>query len=284
MKENKIYLPFVIIIGVISISFAGPVTSIISMPAVSIALIRLTFSFLILSPFFIRSIIRHRMPNVKLYKSTFIASIFLALHFVFWVSSLKYTSVTSSVVLVTTNPLFVGLFSLILLKEKPNKRLIVSIVVVIIGGIIISSGEEITPMKIKGNLLALLGAIMASLYILTGRVIRQEFTLVEYTTPLYFFTSAILLFAAIVLDTKILIYPINNYLLILFLAIVPQLLGHNAFNWALKFLSPTVIALLILFEPIGATIISFFMFGYVPSILETIGSLVILVGIIISII
>lgn len=282
MIDKKTYLPLIIILGVISISFAGPVTSIIPLPAVAIAFIRLCFSFILLLPFFLINFFKNRKLDKNLLKYSMIASIFLAFHFIFWISSLKYTSVTSSVVLVTTNPLFVGIFSLLLLKEKPEKKLILSILIVLIGGIIISSGENITERKLMGNLLALGGAVMASLYIITGRKARQDYSLVDYTTLLYFFTSTILLFATLISGNNIIGYNSRDYLLILFLAIVPQLLGHNAFNYALKYISSTLVAILILFEPIGATIISYFMFGYVPSINELLGSALILIGIIIS--
>ncbi len=284
MTEQRTFLPLVIITGIVSISFAGPVTSMVAMPAVAIALFRLSISFIILLPFFIREITNSQFPEIKLIKLSLLASVFLALHFIFWISSLKYTSVTSSVVLVTTNPLFVGILSALLLRERPGKKLIIAISIVLLGGIIISSGEEIDSIKIKGNLLALAGAVMASLYIITTRKARQNYSLVTYTTVLYLFTSGILLIAALISDTKLFYYPAKNYLLILFLAIVPQLLGHNSFNWALKYLSPTVVAILILFEPIGATIISHFIFGYIPSTGEIIGSALILTGILVSLI
>ncbi|MCX7957551.1 MAG: DMT family transporter [Deltaproteobacteria bacterium] len=159
----------------------------------------------------------------------------------------------------------------------------IAVAIVILGGVVISCGEEIDNVKIKGNLLALLGAVMASLYIITGRKVRQDYSLTEYTTVLYFFTSVILFITALALQTELFCYSLKDYLLVLFLAMVPQLLGHNAFNWALKYLSPTFVAILILFEPIGATVISYFLFGYIPSYSETIGSLLILVGILISI-
>jgi drug/metabolite transporter (DMT)-like permease len=254
------------------------------MPPVSIAFFRLTFSFLLLLPFFIRELSHTNLIDKRLIKFSFLASIFLSLHFLFWISSLQHTSVTSSVVLVTTNPLFVGIFSVFLLKERIARKIILSILLVLLGGIIISYGENITERRLIGNLLALLGAIMASLYIITGRKIRQEYSLISYTTILYLFTSVILLLISIISGIKLSGYSSNNYLLILFLAIVPQLLGHNSFNYALKYISPTIVSILILFEPIGATIISYFMSGYIPSTGEIIGSSLILLGIFISII
>ncbi|MCX7942934.1 MAG: DMT family transporter [Deltaproteobacteria bacterium] len=284
MIDSKTYLPFVIIIGIVSVSFAGPVTSLIEMPPPAIAFVRLSLSFFILLPFFIKRCISGFVPTKRLLKFSFLSSIFLALHFVFWIASLHYTSVTSSVVLVTTNPLFVSVLSFFLLKEKAGKRVMFAVLVVIVGGVIISSGEEVSNLRLKGNLLALCGAIMASLYIITGRRVRQEYSLVEYTTILYFFASLNLFLVVMFFKIKVCGYPLDYYLLVLFLAIVPQLLGHNAFNWALKYLSSTNVAMLILFEPIGATILSYLMFGYIPSFNEVIGSIFILIGILISVI
>jgi len=282
--ERREYLPFVLIIGAVSISFAGPITSIINLPSVAIAFIRLSLSFIMLLPFFLRNIIRGEIPDRRLLEYSLVASAFLALHFLFWITSLKYTTVTSSVVLVTTNPLFVSIFSYLFIREKPKKGFIYAILLVLIGGIIISSQESISNKNLLGNGLALLGAVMASLYIITGRKVRQTYSLTNYTSTLYFFTSIILFGVCIFTRTDITGYDSSSYLLILFLALVPQLLGHNAFNWALKYTSPTFISILILFEPIGATIISYLLFGYIPSIFEIIGSILILIGIIVSII
>ncbi len=268
----------------IAISFAAPITNIINASPIFIALIRLFFSFLLLSPFLLNNIFRKKeLPDRKLIKYTLLSSIFLSLHFIFWISSLKYTSVTSSVVLVTTNPLFVSIFSFVFLREVVKKKLKIAIFIVLLGGIIISSGDNITRIKLYGNILALLGAVMASLYIITGRKIRQEYSLVSYTTILYLFSTIILLCAAAVFDVPFSGYSFRTYLLIIFLAIVPQLMGHNAFNWALKYISPTLVAMLILFEPIGATIINYFFSGYIPDANELIGSVFILIGIILSI-
>jgi drug/metabolite transporter (DMT)-like permease len=125
---------------------------------------------------------------------------FLSLHFSLWISSLKFTSVASSVVLVTTNPIFVGLLSYVLFKERQPPELILGIILSFSGSIILAIGDSglrglsvQNPSQLWGDVLALLGAIMVSGYFIVGSKLRVEMDVLSYTSVVYTFSACFLL-------------------------------------------------------------------------------------------
>lgn len=250
-------------------------------PALTIATYRLTLATLILTPLVL---IKKKAELLSLTKRDLTlclgAGIFLAIHFIAWVSSLQFTSVASSVVLVTTNPIFVGLGSWFILKEKLTKLLIIGIFLSVVGGILIGYGDfSLGSHKLTGDLLALSGALMMSGYLLTGRKVRQKTDLLVYIFVVYAAASLILLVASLITTQQFFGYSNYTYLMLVLLALGPQLLGHTSFNWALKYLSASVVAVAILGEPIGSTILAYFILGEGLTGLKVAGGLFVICGI-----
>jgi drug/metabolite transporter (DMT)-like permease len=215
--------------------------------------------------------------------------LFLALHFILWITSLKYTSVASSVVLVTTNPIFVGIFSYLFLKEKQHIELIIGIILCLIGSILIAavdSGFEglviVNRKALLGDILALAGAIMASGYLLVGSKVRERLDILTYITIVYTVAAFILIILSLILNIPFTGYRTSSYLYMVLLAILPQLIGHTAFNWALKHIKASMVAITILGEPIGATILAYLFFNESVSIFQIIGVVAIFAAILIS--
>ena len=214
---------------------------------------------------------------------------FLSLHFSFWISSLKFTSVASSVVLVTTNPIFVGLFSYILFKEKQPVELILGIILSFLGSVILVVGDSSfqgltaqNPLFFLGDILALLGAIMASGYLMVGSKLREEMDILPYISMVYTFSASFLLIASLSLGVSFTGYKQSSYFYMVLLAIVPQLIGHTAFNWALKHLKASMVAITILGEPIGASILAYFIFRETIQSCQSVGIILIFLAIIIA--
>jgi drug/metabolite transporter (DMT)-like permease len=212
----------------------------------------------------------------------------LALHFAAWITSLSFTSIAASTTLVTTNPLWVTLLSWLWLKEKPNRLTIIGMIVALIGGGLIALGGDITKTgnnSLFGNCLALIGAVLVSLYLLLGREAQKRgLGISSYIIIVYSAAAIILLPFPIILDINYFQYPWQVYLYILLMAIFSQLIGHTSINWALKRLSPTIVTLAILFEPIGASFLGFLIFQEVPSAFVMLGGLILLVGVSIAVI
>lgn len=217
---------------------------------------------------------RHRIVLIVL------AGFFLAAHFFFWISSLKHTSVMSSVVIVTTNPIFVGIASWLLFKERLRTAQVVGILLACGGGVLIAmsdagGGED----SLYGDMLSLAGAVMASCYLLAGRAIRREVDTVSYILPVYGIAAIVLCLAAWLRREAVLGLAPSTYIFLALLALVPQLIGHTTLNWALRHMTATFIAVCILGEPIGATIFACTFLGETIAPLQGAGAGLILAGI-----
>lgn len=284
----KIFL--VLLVSVISVSFASIFIKLCpEVPSITISFYRMAVSGIVISFFALNNLKELKSINKKLIFLNILSGVALGLHFIFWISSLKYTSVASSVALVTLNPIFVGIFSYIFFKEKPSINLIIGILLSIIGSFILAFGDKPTLELIKegknpllGDILALLGAIMASFYIILGSAVRKNVSLLTYNFIAY--NSSFIFLYFVVLLTKNPFFGFNkiSYLYLFLLGVIPQLIGHTGFNWALKYVKPVLIAITILGEPIGATILALMIFNEIPKGTQLLGMSLIFIAIMVS--
>lgn len=206
----------------------------------------------------------------------------LAVHFATWISSLAFTSVASSSALVATNPLWVGLASVLIFRERMRWPTMLGIGVTLAGTLLIGisdSSNSLQPNPTLGNLLALIGAATVSGYLLIGRDLRRRLSILAYIYVVYSTAAVILLIWALLAGQPILGFPPYAYLLILGLALGPQLLGHTAFNYALSSVSATFVAIAILGEPIGSALMALALFGEQFAPLQLAGFVLLLGGI-----
>ncbi|MBI9045614.1 MAG: DMT family transporter [Anaerolineaceae bacterium] len=224
----------------------------------------------------------------------FLSGVFLALHFATWVSSLEYTSVTSSVVLVSMSPLLVALLSIWILGERYEKLIWIGLVISLTGSLVVAfsqgdlmgDGDLNTRLKMMfsgktllGNVLAFAGAWFVSGYLIIGRKLRASLSLVPYTFLVFGMASLVLIVMSLASGLSFSGYPQKTYLWLILLAIIPQILGHATFSWGLKYLSATFIAIALLGEPIGSSIWALLLFEESPTAFEILGGSLILVGI-----
>lgn len=207
----------------------------------------------------------------------------LALHFALWITSLSYTSVAASTALVTTNPVWVTLFGWLLFREAPSGLTLLGIGIALLGGLLIGLGDAqggggANPLL--GDLLALLGAVAASLYFLLGREAqRRGLSILEYVRIAYTTAALLLLPLPYLFGGGYGGYPLEVYGYILLMALLPQLVGHTSFNWATRHIPPVLVTLAILFEPVGASLLAFLLFGELPGAQVLLGALVLLIGV-----
>jgi drug/metabolite transporter (DMT)-like permease len=275
-------LLFLIPIGVLAVSTASIFIKLCDAPALIIATYRMVFASLILLPY-------------ALYKGTgrtwgkkeigwlILSGFFLSLHFAFWIASLKYTSVASSVVLVSTHPIFVGIGSRLFLKERMKFYLILGIFLSVLGSAFISYGDmTLSEKALMGDGLALLGAMTASGYFLVGRKMRRSQDLFSYILPVYSTAALALIVFSLAFRQAFWGYSASTYFYLLLLALIPQLIGHTTFNWALKYLPVSMVAITILGEPIGSTILAYFVLEEGLTSWKVVGGVLILAGILIA--
>ncbi|HEY9615205.1 MAG TPA: DMT family transporter [Microcoleaceae cyanobacterium] len=243
---------------------------------------RLTIASIALLPTW-RSI-QHHPPSIAAFRYATAAGIALAIHFATWITSLSYTSIAASTTLVTTNPIWVALFSWIWLKEIPSRLTLAGIAIALSGGILISLGSESSTVIIGqpwlGNGLALIGAWAASAYFLFGRAAqRQGLGIGSYATVAYTVAAIVLLPLPLIMGTSYSGYPTLTYGYMILMALLPQLVGHTSFNWAVRWVSPTLVALVILFEPVVSSILGYWIFGEIPGVTVLFGAGVMLLGV-----
>jgi drug/metabolite transporter (DMT)-like permease len=214
-----------------------------------------------------------------------ISGLFLAVHFAAWVSSLQYTSVLISGVLVVTTPIWAGLLEVFVLKSRLTVAIIVGLVVALAGSIIIaipSNGVSATPFDdtaLLGGGLALLGAMTVAVYMIIGRVLRPTLSLLPYIWAVYGTAALVLSLVVLLNRLPVVGYAPAAYLWMLLLAIFPQLIGHSSLNYALGYLPATYVSIATQIEPILSAVVAFFLFSESPGWAQVAGSAVIMIGV-----
>lgn len=270
-----------LLVGIISVSFASIFIRLADAPALVIGAYRLTIASLVLTPV-VWSKVREELLSLSRRDLglAILSGLFLGAHFATWIASLEYTSVAASVVLVSTSPLFVGIASHFLYGEKLSPMKVLGIILAIIGASIIGMGGfEVSLGALWGDILALLGAIAVSGYFLIGKGLRRRLSIMAYIYPTYCTAAVSLILASIIAGHPFTGYSPRTYLMFLLLALVPQILGHSSFNWALRYVSSTLVTVATLGEPVGATILAYLILGETPLPLELIGGIIVLAGI-----
>ena len=277
---NHLYL--LLPIGIIAVSTASIFIKLCDAPVLIIATYRMMLASLMLTPFACSQKTWRGWERDDL-GWFFISGLLLSLHFAFWIASLKVTSVASSVVLVTTHPIFVGIGGWLFLKERLGLNLIFGIALSVLGSGLIGYGDmSLSKESFMGDGLALLGAIAASGYLLVGRKMRKGQVLLSYIFPVYSTAGLILILFALIFQESFWGYSSSTYLYLFLLALVPQLIGHTTFNWALKYLPVSVIAITTLGEPIGSTLLAYFILAEGLTIWKVVGGMSIFAGILIA--
>jgi drug/metabolite transporter (DMT)-like permease len=286
--KNKAYVA--LFVSIVSVSFASIFIVSIqnNVPSLSIAFYRLFFTTLIIMPFvFLRGKTRKELFNLP--RSTFyimiIIGVILAAHFALWITSLKLTSVASSVILVTAHPLLVGPVSHIFFKEKLSfvntfgiALSVSGVFILIYGNYGFTSGVLDT---LEGNILAILGGIAAGLYILGGRKIRKTVSVSSYAFVVYSIGTVVLFFICLFFNSPLYNFNLNDYLIILLMAVVAGIFGHTLYNWTLEHVRASLASVVLLGEPLGSTLLAFLIpwINQIPSQYTILGGGIILIGI-----
>ncbi len=222
---------------------------------------------------------------------------FLAVHFATWITSLEYTTVASSLVLVWTSPLFVAALSPWTLGESISRPVRIGLAVSMTGSVLVGlsdacawqAGLLCPPASlffhgkaIFGDMLALVGAVGGAGYIILGRRLRQTTELVPYITLAYGAAAVLLILAAGAFRLPASGYPLQAYGWFALLALLPQLIAHSTYNWTLRYLPAAYVSVALLGEPVGSTVLAYILFGEHPAILMLVGGVLILTGILVA--
>ena len=260
MTPVKSYI--VLVFGIIGVSTGSIFARLADAPALVTAAYRLGLASAILIPLAAwKTRDELRKLSFHDYKLAALSGLFLALHFATWISSLDYTAIANSVVLVDTIPLWVGLLNPLITKDRITRTTVISIVVSVIGAGIIGYGDFATGgQALWGDLLAIVGAVCAAVYLLIGRNLRRRLSLLSYVAVCYGSAAGILWLIVLLLNLPIIGYSTQTVAAFWAMALISQICGHSSYNWALKWFSTGFVAVALLGEPIGSTILAYIIF------------------------
>jgi drug/metabolite transporter (DMT)-like permease len=271
-------------VGVTAVSFSAVLVREADAPSFAIAFYRCAMASVVLVPL---GLLRHREEYRRLtptqWRLALASGVVLAAHFATWISSLSFTTVAASAVLVQTLPLWVAVFGRFV-GERPSRRALIGMGVAIVGTAIIAGGGFHGGSRaVLGDLLAIAGAIFAAIYVLLGRTLRQQLSLVTYSSIVYATSACVLGVVMIASRTAFLGYPSKTWLMFVLITAGPQFLGHTTFNYLLGHVRASIVAVALLAEPVGATILAWAILGEAPGVATVIGGAVVLVGVYLAI-
>lgn len=262
-----------------------------AMPPLLIVTARLLIAALALTPLVMR---KHQRFLAGLRRKEAIlialAGICLALHFSAWVTSLQYTTVLASVVIVSTGPIWVAILEVIFLHIRLSRLVVLGLMVALAGGAMIgwSPGDAQLETLLEpgtendtliGAGLAWLGALSVSVYMLIGRKLRAGLPVIPYVWLVYSIAALCALCAMLVQRTPLLGYSAEGYLVLLAMGLIPQLIGHSSLNYLLEYFPAALVSMFSQLEPIGSALLALVLFRELPPNQQIFGSLTIILGV-----
>jgi drug/metabolite transporter (DMT)-like permease len=268
-------------IGVSGISSAAVLIRLTNAPALIIASYRMVISALII---LVIAVFRHSFYRINWQEKevmlSFLSGIILALHFWSWISSLKYTSVSSSTIIVTTQPIFVILGSWLLFDEKISLRSIGYLSLAFAGSALIGYADTyLGDQVLLGDGLAFIGAVTFAGYLILGKIIRKKMDIWTYAGISYSSSALMLIMLSIGTSTANYAITTNDLLIFTMLALLSTVVGHTIFNWLIKYIGATTVSISILGEPIGATILAAIILKEYPNITQIAGGIIVIFGV-----
>jgi drug/metabolite transporter (DMT)-like permease len=272
----RVYI--ILFIGVLAVSASAIFVKLSTASAGVLAFYRLFLTTMLITPvIFLKYKLELKTISKQDWFTSIIAGTFLAFHFVLWFQSLNYTSVASSTVLVTLQPLFVFLGTYFFFNEKYSLLAISCGIIAIMGSVVIGWGDfETKSSSLTGDLLALVSCAFISIYFMFGQGVRKRVSFLSYTFIVYGISTIVLFFYVIVHREHLFPYGLTNWIYFVLLAAVPTLIGHTILNWSLEWVSSSTISMAILIEPVIASFLAFVLLGENMNWKQIIGGLIIL--------
>ena len=274
--RGRLALPAVAV-GVLAVSAAAILIRLAEAPAIAVAFWRCALgAALLLPPALMR---RERFPRGRDLYVGVASGVALGAHFGFWISSLDHTSVAASVVLVSTQPVFVGILAYLLFGERTSPLSFAGILAALAGTAVIAGDDSVGSAALLGNALALVGAVTIAIYVLIGRSSRTGgIGVLPYSVVVYSAAALALLPVALLFDVRLWGYSGETWLWLWAITLGPQIMGHTVFNWALRYVEASVISGTILAEPVVSALLAWLILSEKPGVATVVGGAVVLFG------
>lgn len=272
----------VMVIGILGISLSSIFIKYSTAPSAVSAAWRLLWTVGLMSPVVLgRKEIRKELTTLPKREAvlSILSGLFLAIHFAFWFESLKQTTVASAATIVCTEVIWVSLGYCLVLKGKLPFKAMAAIGVALLGSVCIAWSDSGTGgSHLYGDVLALLAAVAAAMYVLLGRVVQAKVSTTVYTYVVYVSCGTALVALCFVQGTGLVGHGPSPIVVGVLLAVFSTILGHSIFSWCLKYFSPAFVSAAKLMEPVVASILAGFLFGEIPTALQLLGGGLILSG------
>jgi len=270
-----------LVVAVLAVGCSAIIIRLSEAPALVLSFYRLALSVVALA---IPNLLREREALRRLNRRDWLvlaaSALSLALHFYVWIESLNYTTVASSTVLVTSSPFIVLALGYWLLGERTNRIGLVAMIIGVVGAVMVGWGDfRVSGSALFGDVLAFLGAVTVSGYTIAGRFARQKMSATLYSTVVYALAAAFLWLLMLPQRIPLAPYPAREWVLFAALAVIPTILGHTIFNWALRWVSATTVSMSTLGEPVVATVLAWLLFREEPGWATIVGGILLLAGI-----
>jgi drug/metabolite transporter (DMT)-like permease len=280
--KSPIFSYFILFFGVFALSTSAIFVKLADAPAAIIAFYRLLFATVILLPLLLfnkRNRNELKTLSKKQWGFGFLSGLFLAAHYVLWFESLRYTSVASSTVIVTLQPLFSMIGGYFLFKERFTKGAVIGCFIAISGSIIIGWQDfQISGDALYGDILAFMAAGIITAYFFISQHIRKDLSLIPYSVISYGSSACFLGIFAYIQQQSFIHYATQTWLSFIGLAFIATILGQTIFNWLLKWMSATVISMSILGETIGTCVLAYFILSEIITLQQALGISIIFIG------
>ena len=272
-------------VGVVSVSLASIFIRLADAPPLTVAAYRMCIATVIVG---VTAAIAGRKDFAAVRRSDLPllagSGFFLAAHFALWITSLSHTSVASSVLLVTTTPVFVAIGAHFASPDKVGRLTALAVAVSIAGGFIIAAGDWAEGERhLLGDALALGGAVAVAGYLLVGRRVRRRIPTLPYITIVYAVTAVVLLAAAVGSGAPMFGLPAESYFWMAMAALLPQAVGHSLLNWALGYMPAVSVTLAVRAEPVLATLMAIPVLGEIPPWTVLPGGALLLLGVYVAV-
>jgi drug/metabolite transporter (DMT)-like permease len=280
MNKTKVPIPIFLLIGIIAISFSSIFVKWSDASASIIAMYRLLITNVLMLPFLWNY--RKEFTRIKLkdWARTAMSGIALGLHFLFWMDSLRYTTVASSTAILTLEPIFVLVGAFLLHGVRTSRNSLIAMCIAIVGAIFIGWGDfQFSGQALKGDVLSFIGTIAVALHMLLGKSLRERISAYVYSFLVFLFAGLTLAVTNVYTDESFTGYSLKEWGIFSLLAIVSTIFGHYVFNWLLKYMKASSVSMTVLGEPLGASILAYFLLGETITTMQLLAGCLLLIGV-----
>lgn len=273
---DRLALP-ALAVGILAVSASAIFIRLADAPAVAVAFWRSALGVLVLLPIAVAR--REKLPELRGLGWLVLSGVLLGAHFGFWISSLDYTSVAASVVLVCTAPVFVAILAYLTLGEKTSLVSFAGILVAVAGAVLIAGDRSVGSAALYGNALALIGAVTIAVHLLIGRRARTGgLGVLPYSIVVYSAAALTLLPVAIISGDRLWGYSGETWFWLFAITLGPQIMGHTVFNWALRYVEASVISGTVLVEPVVSALLAWLILSERPGLATALGGAIVIIG------